>query len=596
MTSEAVQEKIHRGIAASPGFAIGKVLVVKDGGAAYTEPPKSAIAPEAVFQEIQRFEEALEKTRNDLTALQTQLQEKVNAAEARILDAHLLILDDQMLQNEVTSMIRNQSCNAEYAFYKIVERYVKAIMMMSDNYIKERAADIRDVAARVLAHLQNFHKIALNELLDQRIIIADELTPSDTAALDRSKVLGFAITTGSKTSHTAILARSMQLPALVGIPAELLQTLHTGDKIIIDGFAGILITAPAERTEELYRAKIEEESKLYSDLTKDNRLRPETLDGFMVQLSANIESVSGLDQIARYGACGIGLFRTEYLFLSKPQLPTEDEQYTIYRQLLDAVGNDPVIIRTLDIGGDKMEQSIQRYAEANPFLGLRGIRLCLHECRDLLRTQLRALLRASVHGTLRVMLPMISCVEEVIEVKALIKELQLELRGEKREFAEHLELGAMIETPVAALMVNSLAGLVDFFSLGTNDLIQYTMAIDRSNERVAYLYQPTHPAVLELIWRCAQEARRHNIWVSVCGQMAGDPRFTALLVGLGVHELSMPPQAVAPVRRVIRQMRLYEAEATAQAAMSCSTADDAMKIAVDFLNQVAPEISQLVVQ
>ncbi len=588
------QERSYCGSPASPGFAVGKVFILRDTSHIYAEPALVEIPPEGVEKEIQRFRTALEEVHAELLKLQQQLQTKVDAAEARIFDAHLLIVDDKVLMEEVVAMIQKKHIAAQCAFYRVIERYVSAIMMMPDSYIKERAADIRDVAMRVICRLENRQLRPLRELRDRYILLADDLTPSDTAGLDRDKVLGFAVSRGSKTSHTAILARSMRLPALVGLDPEALSALHDGDEIILDGFSGRIIADPDPRTTELYRQKIEEENRIYSELTRDNELRPETLDGFMIQLSANIESLNDLPQLQQYGACGIGLFRTEYLFLGQDHLPSEEEQYLTYRKLLECCGNDPVIIRTLDIGGDKFEHTLQESPEPNPFLGLRGIRFCLHARRDVLRMQLRALLRAASHGRLRVMLPMISCVEEVLEVKALIRELAAELEAEKIPAAKTLELGAMIETPVAALMVSSLAGIVDFFSIGTNDLIQYTMAIDRSNEKVAYLYQPTHPAILELIWRCAQEAKRHNIYVSVCGQIAGDARFTALLLGLGVHELSMPPAAIAPVRRVIRKTRMYEAEAAAEAAISCSTADEALQIAVDLLNATAPEILQLV--
>lgn len=589
-----IQEKSYRAIAVSPGFAIGEVLLAASQGEIFSPPEMRTITDLQVDAEIQRFKQAVECAKKELIALQKQLKDKVSASEVQIFNAHLAIIDDPMLNKEVIATIKNRKLWADSAFFQVAKRYVTALQTMPDEYLKERAADIRDAATRILFQLRPDRKSAIGAFSGQRIILAADLSPSDTAVLDRNQVLGFAVVAGSKTSHTAILARSMTIPALAGIPEELLHKVKNGDKVIIDGFSGTLILNPAPATEVLYQAKMEKERGIYRELEQDNRLYPETLDGFRVQLSANLEKLEDLKQIEKYGASGIGLFRTEYLFLGREELPGEEEQFQIYRQLLQGVGDDPVIIRTLDVGGDKIGLQIHNTAEANPFLGLRGIRLCLKARPDIFRTQLRALLRASRYGNLRVMLPMISCVEEVVEVKNLIGSLAKELRQEGFDCPDSLNLGAMIETPVAALMVSALAGIVDFFSIGTNDLIQYTMAIDRANDQVAYLYQPTHPAVLELIWRCAQEARKHNIWVGVCGQMASDPRYAALLVGLGVHELSMPPAAVAPIRRVIRKMRLFEAESAAQAAMAASTAAEALEIATDLLNRVAPEVSTLI--
>ena len=586
------QELICQGIAASGGYAIGRVCFVRHEGNFYIEPQDGTIAVESVASEIQHFHNALEAARNEILTLQNELRNKADAHDVGIFDAQLLITDDQLLTREVEQMISVGLKPADYAFFRVVEKFVTAISVMPDSYIKERTADIRDVAARVLTHLQDRRGSGMH-YDDQRIILAHDLTPSDTAALDRHRVLGFAVETGSASSHTAILARSMQLPAVLGIPGDFLETAHEGDMLILDGYTGKLILNPTRETEAEYRKKQEETLIFFHKMASENRLSAETRDGFVVQLSGNIEKVEDVDTVHEFGGCGIGLFRSEYMFLNASGLPSEDEQCDVYCRMLAKMNGEPVVVRTLDIGGDKLDQALQRYAEANPFLGLRGIRFCLQERRDILRTQLRALLRAGKFGNLRMMLPMVTCVEEVKEVRRLIAELSDELNDEHIEHALHMPVGAMIETPAAALLAGPLAKVVDFFSIGTNDLVQYTLAVDRTNERLNYLYYPTHPAVLTLIANCITVARRHNIPVSVCGQIAGDPRFTPLLVGMGVHELSMPPSLLGPIRRVVRKLQMADAELAVQEVLECETPEKALSISMQMLREAAPEIAEL---
>jgi phosphotransferase system enzyme I (PtsI) len=594
MNTRGGKEKIYQAIPVSPGIAIGRVFPFRRKFERNAAPEDRSIAPAAAEAEIGRFKQALSDTCRELKALQEQVRTNLKSAEANIFDAHLLIVDDQTLINEVSKFIREKHKTADFAFHQVIEKYVAVLSGMSDEYLRERAVDIRDVAARIASHLTHEEVESLEQLHDRRIIVAADLNPSETVQLDRSKVLGFAIESGSATSHTAILARSMKLPALTGIPHELIEALASGDKAIIDGFSGKFIVNPERRTEETYRLKAEETGKLISDLQRGSLLTSETMDGFMVQLAANLETAEGLEELAQVGACGIGLFRTEYLFLNRHDLPTEEEQFEVYKKILVANDGRPVIIRTLDVGGDKFIAHIYRSPEENPFLGLRGIRLCLHECRDVFRTQLRALLRAGVFGNLKVMLPMISCVEEITETRTLVRELQAELAAKQLDFVPRLSLGAMIETPAAALQTDLLAPLVDFFSIGTNDLVQYTMAIDRGNERVAYLYQPAHPVILKLIRLCVESAKKNNIWVSVCGQMAADPRYTPLLVGLGVHELSMEPSSIGAVRRVIRGLSMHEAENLASKALSCDTSEEVIKLSLKLLRKAAPTVVELI--
>ncbi len=590
--SEA-KEKIYHGIGASPGIAIGKVLLIKEHSTSYVKPEDTTITPEQVDAEIEKFDRALNRTRNELEDLQKRVLNKLQSHEASIFDAHLLIVDDQMLQSEVHDSIRNQLISADCAFFKIMERYVTAISVMKDDYIKERVADIKDVASRVLANLRETNRPALDYLEDMRIIIAHDLTPSDTVLLDRQKVQAFAIESGSNTSHTAILARSMQIPSVVNIQGNIVDKLENDDNIIVDGFIGTVIVHPSEKTRKAYQLKAKEEGRFYIDLIRESRLRPETLDGFTVQLASNIETLADIQTAKKFGTSGVGLFRTEYMYMGNKELPTEEAQVETFKNLIKEMNGEPVIVRTLDIGGDKYCENLSLRKEANPFLGLRAIRLCLHECQDVFRTQLRALLRAGAIGNLKIMLPMISCVQEVLQVKKIIENLKKELSKEGLPFNRNIEVGIMIETPAAALMAEHFAKHVDFFSIGTNDLIQYTIAIDRDNERVSYLYEPTNPAILYLIKNVVEAAKKNRIWVSVCGQMAGSPQYVPLLLGMGVHELSMVPMSLGAIRRIIRKLNMHEAEVAAEKALKCSKAQDALNISLELLKKIEPEITDL---
>ena len=405
-------EIVCNGIAASSGYAIGRVCFVRHDESFYIEPVDRTIENGSEQDEIKRFHAALDAARAEILALQEELRSKADAQDVGIFDAQLLITDDQLLTREVELLISTQQKPADYAFFKVVEKFVAAISVMPDSYIKERTADIRDVAARVLNHLQNRSDSAM-EYGDQRIILAHDLTPSDTAALDRRRVLGFAVETGSPTSHTAILARSMQLPAVLGVPGDFLELVKDNDMLILDGYSGKLILHPSKETEAEYRRKMEETLIFFHKLADEKRLSAETRDGFVLQLSGNIEKVEDIETVHEFGGVGIGLFRSEYMFLNASGLPGEEEQLDIYCEMLAKMKNEPVVVRTLDIGGDKLDQALQRYAEPNPFLGLRGIRFCLRERPDILRTQLRALLRAGRFGNLKVMLPMVRVLEPV---------------------------------------------------------------------------------------------------------------------------------------------------------------------------------------
>lgn len=589
VTNAPITEVTIQATAVSPGIAIGRVYPLRHKFNADI-PADTTIAESEVAGELARFHRALEATRNELQILREELDRKLQNGDAGIFDAHLMIVDDRGMNSAVDTMIRDSHKNADYAFFRTSERYAAALAATDDEYLRERAADIRDVSGRIRRHLQN--QTAGNEdLPDRCIIVAPDLTPSETAGLDKDKVLGFAVETGSAVSHTAILARSMRIPAVTGVPQSVLEQLSAADTVIVDGFQGKLILHPDPRTEEAYRLKAAEADKVFSAL-RSSAVRPEMKDGFEIQLSGNIESAADLSELRAVGAWGVGLMRSEFLF-NRPQLPDEETQLAEYKEILAGCSGQPVVIRTLDVGGDKFFSAVSRSREQNPFLGLRGIRLTLREQQDVFRTQLRALLRAGVYGDLRIMLPMVTNPDELDDTRALIQSCQEELAKEGKEFVRQVMLGAMIETPAAALTAHTLSEKADFFSIGTNDLTQYTLAIDRSNDRVAYLYAPSHPAVLKLIALTADAAARRGIPVSVCGQMAGDPRYTALLAGLGVHELSMDAGAIGAVRRVLRGISMADARQAAMQALAAPDARTALQASCKLLERSAPDLAAL---
>lgn len=574
------------GIALAPGIAIGKVLPLHSSNR--TGIPEMRMVTD-VEAEAARFAEALKVTCSQLESLRDELANRLKERESGIFDAHIMICRDQAMINDVEKSIRSIGCCAEYATYQVSERYAEVLQNLEDDYLRERAIDIRDVSSRIIANLTD-KEIEQLSMDDRRVIASHTLVPSETATLDKNKILGLVVETGGVTSHTAILARSLALPAVAGIPGAVIDQLQIDDRVIVDGFAGKVIVNPDGRTEESYRLRAQAADQLRNELAKERSLFPDTTDGFRVPVAANIESHLQIPEMRASGAQGVGLFRTEFLFLNQVVPPDEDTQFNIYKQLLLAAEDAQVTIRVLDIGGDKLPRSGGVTVEDNPFLGLRGIRFCLYGRRDLFETQLRALLRAGIYGNLRVMLPMVSTVGEILETREIIRQLQEQLAAENREFVKNLVLGVMIETPVAALQADHLAGEVDFFSIGTNDLVQYTMAIDRGNEQVAYLYRPANPAVLKLIRYVVECAEAHHIHAGVCGQMAADPLHALLLLGLGVHELSMAPAAVPAVRRAIRSVSMYELEQLAKDALMAANAAEASRELEQLLAERVPEL------
>ncbi len=579
-----------KGIPASPGIAIGTALIL---GSRILQVERRNLQPEEVESEISIFEAALDKTKEQISLLQQQIQNELNDSEARIFDAHLHIIDDHTLITSVEKTVKEKLINADYAFNEKIKYYIDTIKKISDPYIKERAIDIQDVASRVLANIHGRELESLKNLPGQRIIISQELTPSDTVAMDRENVQAFATETGGRTSHAAIMARSMKIPAVLAL--ETINPIRNGDIVIVDGYTGTVTVNPSAESLNYYAQKETRGGKIRQNLISKSKLRPETIDGFRIQLAANIEFMEDVNDAKKYCAAGIGLYRTEYLYINSKSLPDEEIQFKNYLQIASQMKEHHVIIRTLDLGGDKLKNTINLHNEVNPFLGYRAIRLCLGMPK-LFKTQLKAILRASIYSNIKIMFPMISCMEEVEQALLIVEEAKEELRAQKKSFDENIEIGIMIETPSAALIANKLAEKVDFFSIGTNDLVQYTLAVDRGSEKMGYLYQPSHPAILSLIKTVSDVARTHGIWVGVCGEMAGDPLYTALLVGMGIHELSMSPVSMGPIRRIIRKIRMYEAEEIAEEALNCSTAEDALEYSKNYLKKIDPDIFSLIVK
>jgi phosphotransferase system enzyme I (PtsI) len=579
-------QQTFRGIPVSAGVCRGKILVLDRIRPSIN---RRQIAEEHLTEEINRLERALVQTRHQILEVQRKVSEAMGAQEGSIFDAHLLVLEDRTLLDEVVRVIQEQKANAEHAFHVVAERYATSLAGIDDDYLRERATDMRDVTARVLNNLLGLEDgVDLRHLKEPCIIISHDLTPSNTAQLDKRKVLGFGTDVGSKTSHTAIMARSLRIPAVVGLK-DVSAQLESGQYALLDGFNGVVIINPTDETLFQY-GQLERKQASLQEKLRDILLKPAvTLDGHRVVLSANIEQAGDAAEVRACGAEGVGLFRTEYLFINRANLPGEEQQYQAYREAAAALKPHTVVIRTLDLGGDKFLAHMPRPVELNPFLGWRAIRFCLQE-RDLFQEQLRAILRASAEGNVKMMYPMISGLEELLQANALLEECKAELRQEGIQFDENLAVGAMIEIPSAAMVADSLAKRLKFFSIGTNDLIQYSLAVDRMNERIAHLYEPTHPAIVRLIKTTVDAAHQHQVWVSVCGEMASDPVLAPLLLGLGVDELSAAPALVPQVKFLVRRLKLDEAKALASFALNCESSGEILARCQELARQIAPSL------
>jgi phosphotransferase system enzyme I (PtsI) len=584
MSGQVKGEKIYRGIPVSAGVCRGKVLVLHQ--ARHVIARREMADVEA---EVKRFEQSLVRTRQQITEVQRRVSETMSSNEADIFDAHLLMLEDRVLIEEVIKIIREQKANADFAFHTASDRYIAVLEAVEDEYLRERASDLRDLTGRVLDNLLEVKDtFDLKHLNEPCILVGHDLSPSMTAQLDKKFVLGFVTDIGGKTSHTAILARSLDIPAIVGAQT-ISEELETGDYALLDGYNGTVIVNPTDQTLFEYGQLAKIKASLDEKLREVQHQPAVTLDGKTIHLSANIEDQHDIEAVLAHGAEGVGLFRTEFLFINRDRLPTEDEQYEVYRQVAVALKPHSVIIRTLDLGGDKFASHLQLAQEMNPFLGWRAIRFCLAQ-PEMFRHQLRAILRASAEGNIKMMYPMISGLEELNQANALVEKCKAELRAEKIPFAENLEIGAMIEIPSAALIADALAKKVKFFSIGSNDLIQYTLAADRTNEKVSHLYEPTHPAILRLIKMTVDAAHAHGIWAGVCGEIAGDPILTPLLLGLGVDELSAAPAVLDEVKYIIRRVKLDEARELAEFALASESPTEIFARCVEFARQTAPSL------
>lgn len=578
---------VVHGIPASNGIAYGQIFLYlqKD-----LDLPSYHVDSEKRIAEIARFEQALLTTRQQIMKVQAEVEKNLGEDEARIFDAHLLVLEDQALISETIREFETSNLNIETCFHKVSQRYIEAFDRIDDEYLRERATDIRDVTKRVLENLLGQPESNLSTLADKRIVVALDINPSDSASIDRSRALAVVTDGGSRTSHAVIVARSMKVPAVVGL-RELTRKVQNGDWAIVDGYDGVVIVNPSEQT--LFRyGKIQSQKKtLETRVLAASQLPAETKDGHRVTLLANIEKVDETALVLDYGADGVGLFRSEYLFLNSSHIPSEEEQYEAYRAVAEGLAPRPVIIRTLDLGGDKpiATGAILIQHEANPFLGFRAIRFCL-ENLSLFKDQLRAILRASVHGNVKLMYPMISGAEELCRANAVLEQAKGELIERGQKFDPEMEVGSMIEIPSAAATADILAEKCDFFSVGTNDLIQYLLAIDRVNDRIAHLYEPTHPGVLRTLKSIFDQARAHGIRAGVCGEMAGDPVYVPLLLGLGADELSLTPPLVPAVKYLIRNMKLSEAKKLAREALTLSDPKEIFARAEAFYKEHVSEL------
>ena len=582
-------EVILRGVGGSPGVVFASVYRIS---AEETQFAERSLNPDEVQLEINRFKVAVKDARRQIALIQKNIRRAVGQYDANIFDMHIMVLDDGAFFEETIRRIEQDRLNAEVAVRNVTNRYSEVLSAMEDEYLRERLSDVKDVARRVLRNLTGEKTHGLDGLRKKSIVVAPDLSPSETASLRRGRVLGFATDLGSATSHTSIMARALGIPAVVGL-GDITSRLQTGDEVLMDGTEGVVILHPTESSLRKYNKLARQRATIQSGLSHLRDLRAETKDGHRVVLSANIELLDEAGEVRKYGAEGVGLFRSEYLYIARETLPTEEDQLEAYRGVASRLAPQPVIIRTVDLGGDKFASTIKMSPEVNPFLGFRAIRFCLAQ-PAIFKTQLRAILRASAHGKVLIMYPMISNVGEVIRANAILEECKAELRTEAIPFDEAIQVGVMIEIPSAALTADIISKHVSFFSMGTNDLVQYTLAVDRVNDRVAHLYEPTHPAVLRLMKTTIEAGHARGIWVGVCGQMAGDPLMTLLLMGLGIDELSMAPASVPAVKDLIRSATLAEAKQLAETALRAESASDVLGYCRELTARVAPEILELI--
>lgn len=559
-----------QGIAASNGIAIAKAYKLVEPDFSFEKRTIDAPA-----EEIARFQSALQTAKAELEKIRDHAGTALGADKAAIFDAHLLVLSDPELISPIEDKINTENVNAEQALKETADMFIGMFESMDNEYMKERAADIRDVTKRVLAHLLGIQIPNPSLIAEEVVIVAEDLTPSDTAQLNRQFVKGFTTNIGGRTSHSAIMARSMEIPAVVGTKAAT-EEISNGDIVVVDGLKGEVHFNPTPEVLEAYKKIQEDFEKQKAEWAKLVNEKSVTADGHHVELAANIGTPKDLKGVVENGGEAVGLYRTEFLYMDRDQLPTEEEQYTAYKAVLEGMEGKPVVVRTLDIGGDKELPYLNLPKEMNPFLGFRAIRLCLEEV-DIFKTQLRALLRASVHGNLKIMFPMIATLNEFREAKAMLEEEKAKLVQEGIEVADHIELGIMVEIPSTAVLADQFAKEVDFFSIGTNDLIQYTMAADRMNQQVSYLYQPYNPSILRLVKMVIDAAHKEGKWAGMCGEMAGDETAIPILLGLGLDEFSMSASSILKARSLIRNLNKADMEKMASSVLNMSTTEEVVE-------------------
>lgn len=566
-----------QGIAASAGVAIAPVFKLEHPD--YTVKHREI---EDTAAENARLDEALSKSQQELEAIKARTQEELGEKKAEIFESHLLILNDPELLTPVRDKINTEKVSAEYAMNETAQQFISMFENMKSAYLRERAADMKDVTKRVLTHLLGLNYVNPAEISEEVIVVAEDLTPSDTAQLNRKYVKGFTTNIGGRTSHSAIMARSLEIPAVVGTK-DVLSQVNNGDLLIVDGLDGTVIVNPSAEVVEQYTAKRDAYLQQIEEWKKLREVPTASRDGVHVELAANIGTPNDVAGVLENGGEGVGLYRTEFLYMGRTELPSEEVQFNAYKTVLEKMEGKPVVVRTLDIGGDKELPYLDLPKEMNPFLGFRAVRLCLEQT-DIFRTQLRALLRASTYGNLRIMFPMIATLDEFRQAKALLLEEKDKLVSEGVAVSEDIQIGIMVEIPSTAVLADQFAKEVDFFSIGTNDLIQYTMAADRMNERVSYLYQPYNPAILRLVKMVIDAAHKEGRWAGMCGEMAGDATAIPLLLGLGLDEFSMSATSILPARSQIAKLSKSEMQELAAKALQLSTAEEVVEL-VQGINQ-----------
>ncbi|HCX0400707.1 TPA: phosphoenolpyruvate--protein phosphotransferase [Staphylococcus aureus] len=569
--------KLIKGIAASDGVAIAKAYLLVEPDLTFDKNAKVT----DVEGEVAKFNNAIEASKVELTKIRNNAEVQLGADKAAIFDAHLLVLDDPELIQPIQDKIKNENANAASALTDVTTQFVTIFESMDNEYMKERAADIRDVSKRVLSHILGVELPNPSMIDESVVIVGNDLTPSDTAQLNKEFVQGFATNIGGRTSHSAIMSRSLEIPAIVGTKS-ITQEAKQGDMIIVDGLNGDVIVNPTEDELIAYQDKRE---RYFADKKELQKLRDAdtvTVDGVHAELAANIGTPNDLPGVIENGAQGIGLYRTEFLYMGRDQMPTEEEQFEAYKEVLEAMDGKRVVVRTLDIGGDKELSYLNLPEEMNPFLGYRAIRLCLAQ-QDIFRPQLRALLRASVYGKLNIMFPMVATINEFREAKAILLEEKENLKNEGHDISDDIELGIMVEIPATAALADVFAKEVDFFSIGTNDLIQYTLAADRMSERVSYLYQPYNPSILRLVKQVIEASHKEGKWTGMCGEMAGDETAIPLLLGLGLDEFSMSATSILKARRQINGLSKNEMTELANRAVDCATQEEVIELVNNYV-------------